>query len=272
MELQRQKSKTIHLALLSEQLDSELTEKILIGDKGAVRYRDAYYLKFDAAEAWIFSYGVLVCWNLTVDQRLQLINDLKPLLIKSCELDYSTGQNGYLVSEQYSYLVDETKTFRIQHDILLIDNHDLLCRLALSHAFAQSAKLQFFEETAQQLIQNNKAISKNLAATGQIPLSRKKLAKLRGLLFDTSSDITLNFNLLDTPEFFWDYPEVESYYLALAKYLDLKPRIDLLNYKLSTIHELLEMLASEQHHKHSAFLEWIIIILIAVDIVIYFLP
>ena len=36
----------------------------------------------------------------------------------------------------------------------------------------------------------------------QFPLNRKELAKLRGRLFATSSDIILHFNLLDTPEFF----------------------------------------------------------------------
>ncbi|MDX1693310.1 MAG: RMD1 family protein, partial [Ketobacteraceae bacterium] len=121
-------------------------------------------------------------------------------------------------------------------------------------------------------IQENRYLSKTLAATGKIPLTRRQLAKLRGILFETSSDITLHFNLLDTPEFFWDYPELEGYYQAIAKYLDLAPRIELMNHKLATIHELLDVLVAEQHHKHSAFLEWIIIILIAVDIMIYFLP
>lgn len=88
-------------------------------------------------------------------------------------------------------------------------------------------------------------------------------------MFATSSDITLNFNLLDTPEFFWDYPELENYYQGLVKYLDLRPRMDIINKKLETIHDLLDMMAQEQYHKHSAFLEWVIIILIAADIVVY---
>jgi uncharacterized Rmd1/YagE family protein len=131
--------------------------------------------------------------------------------------------------------------------------------------------LSFFEDKAKAVIQHNSYISKQLAATGKIPLTRRKLAKLRGVLFDTSSDISVHFNLLDTPEFFWHYPELEDYYLHLSKYLDLQLRINILNKKLATIHELLDMLATAQHHKHSAFLEGIII-LIAIDIVIYFTP
>lgn len=49
----------------------------------------------------------------------------------------------------------------------------------------------------------------------------------------------------------------------------LEQRIRLLSDKLDLIHELLNMLADEQNHKHSATLEWIIIWLIAVEIVIF---
>jgi uncharacterized Rmd1/YagE family protein len=90
-------------------------------------------------------------------------------------------------------------------------------------------------------------------------------------LFETRSDILLHFGLLDTPEFFWDYPELEPNYLSVAKYLELVPRTELLNRKLEAMHELLEILAGEQNHKHSSFLEWIIIILIAVEIVLFFM-
>ena len=79
----------------------------------------------------------------------------------------------------------------------------------------------------------------------------------------------LNFSLLDTPQFFWDYPEVEPLYSMVSRYLDVVSRINVLNRKLETIHELLDMLANEQNHKHSSTLEWIIIILIALEIVIF---
>jgi len=263
LDLETRPLQTIYIAHLGESIDVVLAEKRLINDKGAVRYRDAYAIKYQAGEAWLFNYGVLVCWDLTTDERQQLYLDLSDLTPES---------NEKLLCEEYRYRIDSTESFRVQHDVIHLDDSEPLIRLALSHAFAQSTKLQIFEARAQKVIQENRSISKNLAEKAKSSLSRRKLAMLRGQLFETSCDITLHFNLLDTPEFFWDYPEVENYYLILSKYLDLKPRIDILNHKLATIHEMLEMLASEQHHKHSAFLEWIIIVLIAIDIVIYFLP
>ncbi len=255
------KFKRINITLLGTHLITEKVEDVLVEKLGATRFRDAYHIQMIQGESWVFQYGVLVCWDVSEGDRQQLMRSLERV-IENCEPKP--------LNEQYSYIVEPEKPFNILHDLLVIPNEEVLTRLSYSHAFAQSAKLEFFEDKAQTVIQKNAYISRELASTGKVSLTRKDLARLRGVLFDTSSDITLHFNLLDTPEFFWDYPELEEGYLKLAKYLDLMPRIEILNKKLGTIHSLLEMLAAEQHHKHSAFLEWVIIILIAVDIIIYF--
>ncbi|MGZ5012167.1 MAG: RMD1 family protein, partial [Methylobacter sp.] len=51
-----------------------------------------------------------------------------------------------------------------------------------------------------------------------------------------------------------------------AKYLEIAQRTSVLSKKLETIHELFEMLADEQKHRHSTILEWIIIWLITFEI------
>ena len=78
-------------------------------------------------------------------------------------------------------------------------------------------------------------------------------------------------SLLDTPEFIWEYPELEHYYLALSRYLEIAPRATVLKNRLEVIQELLEMMADEQKHSHSSMLEWIIIILIAIEIALFFI-
>ncbi|MDX1452676.1 MAG: RMD1 family protein [Oleiphilaceae bacterium] len=251
----------ITITHLGENIDKALTETTLVNKLGAVRYRDAYCIMPPHGECWLFDYGVLVAWDLSENDRQSVLHELAPLIVEPLEQSSK---------EQYSYMVELGQPLQIHHDLLSLPNDEALTRLALSHAFAQSAKLGFFEDRAQEMIQNNAHISRNLAQQGKVSLNRKQLAKLRGMLFDTISDITLHFGLLDTPEFFWDYPELEETYCKLAKYLDLQPRVEILNKKLATLQSLLDMLAAEQNHKHSAFLEWVIIWLIAVDIAIYF--
>lgn len=254
-------SQRIVITLLGKRLETSACEALLVAGMGAVRYRDAYGLTVSEGEAWVFDYGVLVGWNLAEADRQRLCGELVG------EIEEATKQP---LLEDYSYRIEPGASFKVHHDFLVVPNDGQLTRLALSHAFAQSVKLGFFENRAQEVIQENTYIVEQLSSSGKVALSRKGLAKLRGKLFETTNDITLNFNLLDTPEFFWDYPELEAYYLGLVKYLDLRPRIEIIDKKLETIHGLLDMLAQEQYHKHSAFLEWVIIILIAADIVVYF--
>lgn len=254
--------KDIHISLLGRSIDADMIESVLIEHLGAVRYRDAYQIASGEGEAWLFDYGVLVTWHLNYDQRMSLLEAVMPIINDPVDM----------VVETYQYQVDATVPFTVRDDVLSLPDDEPITRLALSHAFAQETKLEFFENAARDVIQNNMFVSKELAKTGKVPLSRRELSRLRGVLFDTSTDITWQFNLLDTPEFFWSYPELEGLYNTLSKYLDIGARLTILNAKLTTIHEMLNMLAEEQRHKHSAFLEWIIIILIAVDIAIYMLP
>jgi len=234
---------------------------LLVDTLGAVRYRDAYGLSSMSGESWLFDYGVLVSWGVSEEDRQHLLAQIEPVV---------QGSVTTVAMEQYAFTVNSELEFSVLHDQLSLPSDDTLVKLALSHAFAQSAKVMFFEELALSVIDKTAFIPSALARSGKIPLGRKAVSQYRGTLLETINDINLHFGLLDTPEFFWDYPQLESFYTRLTRYLDLQQRIDILGKKLATIQNMLDMLAEEQHHKHAAFLEWIIIILIAVDIAIYF--
>jgi uncharacterized Rmd1/YagE family protein len=107
-----------------------------------------------------------------------------------------------------------------------------------------------------------------LSTTGKIKLTKKEISKKIGELFLVKTKINLHYDLLDTPEFFWEYPQYENQYEKTIKYLDIKSRVEVLNKKVEIIQELLHVLGDEQKHKYSSFLEWIIIILIAFEIII----
>lgn len=228
----------------------------------AEQYRDALHIEMPKGQMFIFDYGVVVAWGVNPDKAAQYINELKDLASKLHDDQVDTYE--------FTKVDEQAEQALASNDTLYLPNFQTNTLLALSHAFAQSAKLQHYEEIAEKTIVSNQYLIDMLAKSGKIALNRKQLAKLRGQLFQTKTDIVLHYNLLDTPEFFWGFPALEHYYLSLGKYLELSQRIEILNLKLETIQDLFDMLAAEQNHKHSSFLEWIIIILIAIEIVIFF--
>ncbi|MEZ5511163.1 MAG: RMD1 family protein [Gammaproteobacteria bacterium] len=231
----------------------------LLAEERATLYRDTVHIDRNGRSAFVFAYGVVVTWQWNTEERETLLKRL---------VRYHTNPYIDIETERFSFSV-QPDPFKIQRDHLFLNETAPLHLLAVSHALAQSVKLSTFETLVSRTIQSTAHIPRALADTGATHLSRKELAKIRGRLFLTKSDILVRYDLLDTPEFFWEYPELDPVYQQIANYLEIRNRTQVLSTRLTTIHELFEMLADEQKHKHSASLEWIIIWLIAVEILMF---
>lgn len=252
----------IETVLISDGVDLSELNSMLQDSMQTKRFGDALHILIEGTgHAFVFDYGVVVTWGV----NLKSLSSLLKKIAGCCNSVYDEKPK-----EHFVFSIGDSLDVKMLDDRLSLPDDDIKTLLAISHALAQSAKLSEFETIAGQTIEDNRYLSEELSQLGKISLNRKSLSKLRGALFQTKSDILLHFNLLDTPDFFWNYPALEPHYTTVEKYLEITPRVHLLRIKLETIQELFDMLASEQNHKHSSFLEWIIIILIAVEIVLFF--
>ena len=246
--------------VLAKRFDFEALHKQLSSHHTTALYRDTLYLD-DAGDTFIFPYGVVVLWGVAHDREQRLLAELSPYLIEPV---------GEPLHDLFDYVLDSEQP-RIHNDQIGLSGDFMMERLAVSHGLAQSVKLGELERYAEQTIEETAHIPRNIANSGHSRLKRRDIARMRGRLFLVESDIHLHHALLDTPEFFWEYPELEGLYAMTAKYLDVRPRIEVLNKKLQVIHDMFDMLADEQKHQHSSLLEWIIIWLIAFEILIFLL-
>ncbi len=224
-------------------------------------FRDVVHIevKKDKAKGdiFFFSYGVIVSWGLTdIEEKAHLF------YIKEFERE----PNHKIELDEFTYTYGETLT--IERDEIILDSKSVLTKLALSHGIAQSVKLTIFEDLIQKTIGLTKDLPAELARKGKISLSRKEISKKIGELFTKRSFINLHLEILDVPDFFWDYPELEPFYRKSAHYLDVGKRGDSLNKRLKVIHELFEILSGELNHHHSSRLEWIIIVLIVMEVIL----
>ena len=211
-------------------------------------------------DVFYFSYGVVLCWGMNEEEELEALAAIK---------DFEKEPNQKVEIDEFTYVYGNS--MKIEEDEIMLHNKNILTKLAISHGVAQSVKLTTFEELIQKTIDLTKHIPTELARKGKIPLSRKEISKKMGELFMERNFINLHAEILDTPEFFWDYPELEPFYRRSSHYLDVSKRVDILNKRLAIIHELLEILSVELNHQHSSRLEWTIIILIVIEVFILIL-
>jgi len=225
-------------------------------------FRDSVHIQLKEerrtkGDIFYFSYGCAVLWGFTEEEEHAILGSLKEFEknpITKPELD------------EFTYLYADV--MRIEEDEISLPSKNTLTKLAISYGLAQSVKLATFEETIQKTINNTKNLPEGLALKGKISLSRRSISRKMGELFIERNFINLQSEILDTPEFFWNYPELEPFYRRTTHYLDTSKRIEMLNRQLGVVHELFEMLSNELNHQHSSRLEWTIIILIFIEICI----
>ncbi|MDP1880940.1 MAG: RMD1 family protein [Parachlamydiaceae bacterium] len=229
-------------------------------DLNPVLYRDVVHLPVQnssVGDIFFFSYGAAVFWGLTEIEEKEFLSKIKKF--EETHLDQWD-------TDLFTYVYGETP--KIVDDEIILPNREVVTKLAVSHGLAQSVKLGTFENAIRKSFNHTKHIPNDLASHGRIGLSRKEIRRKMGELFIERSSVNLHVDVLDTPEFFWEYCELEPLYSMTANYLDVETRVEVLNQRLDVMHELFDMLGTELHHQHSSRLEWTIIILIVTEVIL----
>lgn len=100
----------------------------------------------------------------------------------------------------------------------------------------------------------------------KITLTRDQVFRKTGQLFSLRHRINLSSDLLDTPDFYWDRQELEKFFNQTCLFLNTSKRTKVMNEKLNHCCELMSLLEGHLNDKHHVRLEWMIIILIMVEV------
>lgn len=151
--------------------------------------------------------------------------------------------------------------------VLQRSENDLRARLTLSRGLARSTKLAVYEEMLDSHMDEVEHIPAILAQGSEGPLRKKDIVRITGNLLKIRQYLYLNDeNLIDMPEMFWSSPELEVWFKQMTTALDVELRMRNLRTKLDYSLELQDTLLDLNSTKVSHRLEWIIIVLIAIEI------
>jgi uncharacterized Rmd1/YagE family protein len=146
----------------------------------------------------------------------------------------------------------------------------VLTKVAFSSGLARSTKLAVLESLLANYFESTRTIPMLLSKGSRLPYTRDFILRKTGLLLSVRAQLNLYSELTDSlPDIFWDSRHelgLEGYYEQVGRALDVGIRIKLLNEKMDYAQEIASVLRERLSEKHGLRLEWIIILLIAVEV------
>ncbi|KAI9767991.1 MAG: hypothetical protein M1840_005303 [Geoglossum simile] len=213
-------------------------------------------------EIFLFNYGTVVIWGMSLQHEQRFLKEIAKF--ESEKLGKDDVQ-----TENFNFYYTKEYQARIYNDFIsLREKKNYMTKLAISHALAQSVKTSLFEDLVDNTIETTKDLPETIALTGKVNLTRRQINMQIGELFILRINIHLQGSVLDSPELMWAEPQLDPVYQAVRSYLEMDQRVGLLTERLDVIADLLAVLKDQLTHTHGEYLEWIVIVLIAAEIVV----
>ncbi|KAF3906276.1 hypothetical protein ABW20_dc0102857 [Dactylellina cionopaga] len=254
-----QMSEPLTAAVLGPQSPSSPTLERTQESGDALSFVDTHLI---TPEVFLFEYGVVVIWGMTLQEEKRFLKD-----IAKFEMEKLSEEDVQV--ENFNFYVTSSYQPRIYNDFITLSaGSSYMVKLSISHAVAQSVKISLYEDLVDNTIEDTKSIPQDVALTGKVRMSRRKIMMHIGDLFILRININLQGSVMDSPELMWAEPQLEPIYQAARSYLEINQRVSLLNQRLDVISDLLQMLKEQLSHSQGERLEWVVIILIAVEILV----
>ena len=132
---------------------------------------------------------------------------------------------------------------------------------------AKSVALERIEERIDVVFDEVEGLIANLGK-GNLELPDRDMARLASSILSFKFTSIAHIMVLDKPDSTWDNPEADRLYLTMASLFELNQRYQEIKHKSETLLDMTDVFTGLSHARRAARLEWIIIILIAIEIVI----
>lgn len=243
--------------LVANQLDIKGIKSFLDIKPFADSSAELFYSFTGGKYQYYFNYGVLVLAGYNEDEMKWAVkaissfqkNSLTPWLRDDHELTVEAGSS-------IAFEFDEVILDRVDEKVI---------RVAMLN-LAQSVALDYYHDVTESLLNEVKGFATELEITGKLKISRKNMMRFIGRALNTQNEIAGNIYIFDSPDLVWEDEYLDTLHRGLMKYFDLRVRYNEVEYTLRIIEDNLTVFREIIHQRESTILEFIIILLILVEV------
>jgi required for meiotic nuclear division protein 1 len=132
---------------------------------------------------------------------------------------------------------------------------------------SQSVALDYYFDLTSKLLEETNFHTQSLEKAGKLHISGRKLTRYIGKTLLLKNRIAENLYIFDSPPETWEDESLNKIDLDLKRTFDIQERFRNISEGLQIVKENLELFRDILQYRNSNFLEWIVIILIAVEVI-----
>jgi uncharacterized Rmd1/YagE family protein len=227
--------------------------------KAELYYSDSdelFYKLGDEQFIYVFKYGVVCFFNydaVKISGFLQLITEF-------CK-------NRFEESLSEEYLIEtNAKENRIGYNKIEVKEADIETLRLIMLNVSQSVALDYYSEQTTRLLEETNYHTQILEKKGTLGISGNNLKRYIGKTLILKNRIAENLYIFDSPPETWEDENLNKIHNELKRTFDLQERFRNVSEGLQIVKENLELFKDILQYRNSNLLEWIVIILIAVEV------
>ncbi len=218
---------------------------------------ELFYKQDEHKYCYLLSYGIVVFASFTDLEKSEFLKFVKGYIEDAVEGKYD---------DYFDLQTDPSVSVVLKYNSITVSEiTDDTIRIVMLN-IGQSVALDHYEDLTLEIFKDSHEITEELEKTGTFKYSKKELLKFIGRTINVKNSIIDNLYIFDAPEEVWENEHLERIDKGLKKTFDLKMRYQDIDYKLKIVQDNLRLFTDLLQNRESTRLEWIVIILILIEV------
>jgi len=218
----------------------------------------------DNGQVFLYYFGGVVFVNCPAEIMARFLDSMPQYA------EYLKGQPQLPYRDEYRLEIDAEREAVISNDCAVMPRYNQAYLDIICFVIAKSVALERIEERIDVVFDEVEALIANLGK-GKLELPDRDMARLASSILSFKFTSIAHIMVLDKPDITWDNPDADRLYSTMASLFELNQRYQEIKHKSETLLDMTDVFTSLSHARRSARLEWIIIVLIAIEIVLFVL-
>lgn len=206
---------------------------------------------------WTYTFGAVSFFNVEPAVQEEIISALREMSRSlTCEP----------LADDFSVVVSSEQREGVSFDKVVVSEVSLPKVEILALVLAHSVTLEYYEKVVEDLLDQAETIISPMKATGNLPRYTRSTIRYIGISLSTRRDLISWLYIVDAPDEAWEDRSIDRLFTQMKSNMDIDARYRALEYKLKLIQEGVEVISDLTNANRNIVLEFIIVILIVVEI------